>query len=468
MSPRSTVARPPSAAWRALTRMAKAGLVGSLLVAGGCTASSQEAPPPDPRALADAWTMERRPLPPPPLVTHAIVEAEVARLVQVGPGVVRSEVAGHSVQGRTIHHLTIGAGPMPVLLWSQMHGDEPTATSALFDVGHWLLAHRDEPVAARILARLTLHLVPMLNPDGAEQFTRRNAQGIDINRDARLLQTPEGRTLKAIRDAHQPRIGFNLHNQNWQTSVGRPPKPAVISLLAVAFDEARSDNDIRRLTKRTSSVIVEALQPFAAGQIGRYDDEFEPRAFGDNITKWGTGVVLIETGPWPGADSDRTLVQLNFVALVSALDALASGRVERADPAVYEALPENEGRLLHTVVRNASILTGTGIAPFTGDVGLAGTRVVRRRNDGRDLRWQLTIAELGDLQGHGALEEIDGTGLMVAPAYAADRRAGDVVTLPATPPADAPRIAQGQPGRLWVLRARDDGRHDLVRVVQAE
>ena len=98
----------------------------------------------------------------------------------------------------------------------------------------------------------------------------------------------------------------------------------------MAYDEARSEDARRQLTKRTCSVIVEALQPFAAGRIGRYDDEFEVRAFGDNITKWGTGVVLIETGPWPGPEPDRTLVQLNFVALVTALDALASGRVVAA------------------------------------------------------------------------------------------------------------------------------------------
>ena len=46
-------------------------------------------------------------------------------------------------------------------------------------------------------------------------------------------------------------------------------------------------------------MIRDALEPFASGQIGRYDDEFEVRAFGDNLTLWGTPVVLIETGPWP-------------------------------------------------------------------------------------------------------------------------------------------------------------------------
>ena len=67
----------------------------------------------------------------------------------------------------------------------------------------------------------------MLNPDGAERFQRRNAQSIDINRDALRLQTPEGRALKALRDRLNPTVGFNLHNQSWRTSVGTPPKPGV-------------------------------------------------------------------------------------------------------------------------------------------------------------------------------------------------------------------------------------------------
>jgi len=101
------------------------------------------------------------------------------------------EEIGKSVEGRSINHLWFGRGPYHVLLWSQMHGDEPTATAALFDVFEQFRRHRDEPAFALILDSLTIHAVPMLNPDGAERFQRRNAQGIDINRDALRLQTPE-------------------------------------------------------------------------------------------------------------------------------------------------------------------------------------------------------------------------------------------------------------------------------------
>ena len=148
-----------------------------------------------------------------------------------------------------------------------------------------------------------------------ERFQRRNAQSIDVNRDALRLQTPEGKVLEGVRDRLRPSVGFNLHNQSWRTSVGDPPKPASISLLSVAYDRAASENDGRVLTKKLCAVIRDALEPFAAGQIGRYDDAFEVRAFGDNITLWGTPVVLIETGGSAAAEPDAALVRLNFIAL---------------------------------------------------------------------------------------------------------------------------------------------------------
>ena len=184
--------------WRAVLVLA-CGLLGP-----ACTVASQDVPAPTPEALARLWDSERLDLPVPPLVTHDLVEAQVARAVRESGGLITSEVIGRSVEGRAIHHLTVGRGSKAVLLWSQMHGDEPTATSALFDLCHWLTAHRTDPVVVRLLDSLTLHIVPMLNPDGAQRFQRRNAQGIDINRDALLLQTPEGQTLKALLQKRGP------------------------------------------------------------------------------------------------------------------------------------------------------------------------------------------------------------------------------------------------------------------------
>lgn len=419
-----------------------------------------------PTALGAAWDAERLPLAPAPLLRHADIEAQVTALTALDPSFFSVEPLGRSVEGRAIYHIAAGRGEFSVLLWSQMHGDEASATPALFDLLHYLHRHRDRPDVARFLGALTLHVVPMLNPDGAERFTRRNAQGIDINRDALRLQTPEGRLLKDLRDRVQAKLGFNLHNQNWRTAVGRPPRPATISLLSVAFDEARTIDGGRELTRRVCAVIREALEPFIPGQIGRYDDEFEVRAFGDNVTKWGTPTVLIESGPIGGESPDLALTRLNFVALLTALDAVATGAVHQADPARYDALPENGSGLMHTIVRGGRIIAGTGVAAFTADVGIAGMRTVRERGGERAIAWTTRIDDLGDLRTSGALNEIDATGLVVAPLYDEAIDEGDEITLPDWREKPAAQVVlPGQPARLLLLEERGPGRYRVRKVL---
>ena len=97
----------------------------------------------------------------------------------------RTEEIGRSLQGRELRAVTFGRGPTTVLLWSQMHGDESTATMALADVLRWMAEATGDPLRERLHRELTVVMVPMLNPDGAELFERENAAGIDVNRDAR-------------------------------------------------------------------------------------------------------------------------------------------------------------------------------------------------------------------------------------------------------------------------------------------
>jgi hypothetical protein len=404
------------------------------------------------RELRSIWDAEHVSPPLPPLLDHAELVKRLDELGERAADLFTIEKIGESIEGRSINHVRAGRGNMPVLLWSQMHGDESTATSALFDVFEFLQKHRRDPAVTRMLSRLTLHIVPMLNPDGAERFERRNAQSIDVNRDALRLQTPEGRALKAIRDRFNPRVGFNLHNQSWRTSVGAPPKPASISLLSVAYDEERSENAGRTLTKQICAVIRDALEPSAPGQIGRYDDEFEVRAFGDNITLWGTPVVLIETGPFPGPDSDAALVRLNFVAIVSALDALASGLVERADPQRYESLPLNDSKMFYVLVRNATVINGKGLPPFTSDIGVVATRKVQVNDGRRELQTTLTIDDFGDLRTMGGLRTVDATGMTVVPLNDESLTAGQMVDLPQWRSTSSSPIAVGQAAKFALLK----------------
>ena len=152
---------------------------------------------------------------------------------------------GRSIEGRAINAVTFGVGPTTVLLWSQMHGDESTATMALADIiTFWATAPDDHPVRQQLETRLTVTMIPMLNPDGAQRFVRENALGVDVNRDARQLATPEARILKRVRDSIQADFGFNLHDQGSRTA-GDEGLLVGIALLAPAADYQRSWGPVR-------------------------------------------------------------------------------------------------------------------------------------------------------------------------------------------------------------------------------
>lgn len=327
---------------------------------------------------------------------------------------------GESLEKRAIYQVTAGTGPAKILLWSQMHGNEATATMALFDIFNFLKAENDEFDSLRqaILAHTTLYAVPMLNPDGAERFQRRTATDIDMNRDALRLQTPEGRLLKNLQQTLKPLVGFNLHDQNPLYSVGKTGKQAVVSFLATAYDPDRSVNEVRLRSMQLIVGMNQVLQQFVPGQVARYDDEFEARAFGDNIQKWGTTLILIESGGYAGDAEKMTIRRLNFVAILTALTAIADGsygQEHMAEPAVvaqYQAIPENGRALFDVLIRNATVVRSG--KPITVDIGINRQEV--NVDSARAFRYKSVIEDIGDLSTFYGLEEIDATGLTLSPA----------------------------------------------------
>lgn len=320
--------------------------------------------------------------------------------------------AGRSVEGREIYLIKAGTGSRKVLLWSQMHGDEATATMALFDIFHFL-AQRDEfdGVRNQILRRTTLYFLPMLNPDGAEVFQRRNALGIDLNRDALHLQSPEARLLKDLLVRLQPEFGFNLHDQNPLYSVGKTGLPAALSFLAPPYDAEKSVNEVRARAMRLIVHLNRRLQPFIPGLIGRFADDFEPRAFGDNIQKWGTSVLLLESGGYRGDPEKQVIRQLNFVAILSGLKAISSAAYEQEDLRHYAQIPPNGPLLYHHIIRN--VTSGRNGEQYHLDLGIIRTEISLPGQ--KEVYVQSTIAEVGDLSVFKAYDELDASGMTVLP-----------------------------------------------------
>ncbi|HEX6052555.1 MAG TPA: M14 family zinc carboxypeptidase [Gemmatimonadaceae bacterium] len=394
-------------------------LASALLAAAACRPITRLVVPPSPSGTAPAGSDA-----PPTVMSDALRLADRYRVAAITtrrinhadywsalqPSLVsrrlRVEEIGRSLMGRPLRAITFGTGPTTVLLWSQMHGDEATATMALADIVAWMTAPGSDPMRDRIATALTITMVPMLNPDGAERFQRENAVGIDVNRDARRLSTPEGRALKALRDRLAPNFGFNLHDQNARTRVGRTGLQAGIALLAPATDAERSWNDVRSRARLVAAGIARDLSAEIPGRVAKYDDSFNPRAFGDLMQTWGTSTVLIESGALPNDPDKQQLRRLNAAAIIRALDAIATKSYESADPNVYDELPFNTGGAYDVLVRGGQIVL-PGMAPLVADVGLNYDDAVARTGP--------RVREVGDLSAVVAIDTIDASGLFLHP-----------------------------------------------------
>jgi hypothetical protein len=337
---------------------------------------------------------------------HAELVTHLAALKNSLGGLMTMEQIGVSAENRSINLLKLGTGPTKVFLWSQMHGDEPTATMALLDILNYIAQNRNSAEVKKILSETTLLIIPMLNPDGAERFQRRTSQGIDMNRDALRLQTPEARLLKATRDKYDPQIGFNLHDQDPRYSVGDKGTVAVISLLAPAYNVEKSDNAVRTRAKQIASELTLVLGQFVKDHLAKYDDTFEPRAFGDNIQQWGTSVVLIESGGWKDDGEKKFIRKLNCVGLLSVFHAIAVKRYEKTGTMPYERLPMNTKTLYDIIIHKATITFGDGRAPIIADIAINKEEV----REGDRTWWKGRVVDFGDLSVFSAHETWDGTG----------------------------------------------------------
>ena len=293
---------------------------------------------------------------------------------------------GLSVEKRPVYGVRLGSGPVRVLMWSQMHGNESTTTRALLDLIKSLKAGLFSFPQA-----FTLMLIPQLNPDGAHAYTRMNARGIDLNRDARDLSQPESRILSKAFADFEPQFCFNLHDQRTLFSAGMAERPATLSFLAPASSADKGYSPNREAAARLIGHISRSLQEEIG--IGRYDDTFNPDCVGDTFQAAGTPTVLVEAGHFPGDYGREQTRYYVYQALCNALQALYTGDFQRISLQAYEGIPENEKRFFDILVRNAHLL---GAAyPEGSSLGIRYEEVL----EGGRIHFRPRVEEIGALRG---------------------------------------------------------------------
>ena len=109
------------------------------------------------------------------LIAGSVPLAGAVSAVQAArrPAVVEHQVIGHTVKDRKIHAWRVGNphARRKVVVMASMHGDELAPRQILRSI-------RD----GRTVEDADIWLVPTVNPDGAAHNARKNAHGVDLNR----------------------------------------------------------------------------------------------------------------------------------------------------------------------------------------------------------------------------------------------------------------------------------------------
>ncbi len=257
---------------------------------------------------------------------------------------------GASVGGRPIYGLEVGTGGVRVLMWSQMHGNESTTTRSLLDL---LQALRRDKTVKKLLSGFTLFLIPMLNPDGAHAYTRKNANDVDLNRDAQSRTQPEIQALFHVFEDFKPHYCFNLHDQRSRYGVGDPAIPATLSVLAPAADSEGSITPARHQAMAILGEMCKLLLAHHPIGIGRYDDSFNANCVGDAITALGIPTFLIEAGFYPGDYVRERTREFVYFSVLQMLEIISTSDLGESTLDSYFELPENSSCFVDIYIKNA-------------------------------------------------------------------------------------------------------------------
>jgi len=316
--------------------------------------------------------------------------------------VFKSDIVGYSEGLVPIYRVKFGTGNIKIMMWTQMHGDESTATKSVFDLFNFVNYRGFTNVTSFLLQKCTFYIIPMLNPDGSALYTRENIHGLDLNRDAKTQKNSESKILMEQIEAINPNFAFNLHDQSSYYNVEGTENVATISLLAPSADLDRSLTDSRKIAMSVIVTLNDTLQQYIPNQVGRYNDTFCDNCFGDTIQSMGYPTILIESGHFPNDLNREFTRKLHTIALIQSLTAIAKGSLP--DYRRYFDIPSNEKRFYDKKIENVI---------YKGLLTYIGVRTLNVLRDGKlvEIINEADIIEGNELKGNLFHEVVDAKGI---------------------------------------------------------
>lgn len=308
---------------------------------------------------------------------------------------------GRSTLDKPIYMARFGNGNTKILAWSQMHGNEANATLAMLDILEtW---EKYPEFKTQLLDKIQLDFIFMLNPDGSQEWKRRNALDIDLNRDFIKQSSKEFTILNNIVEATQYDYALNLHEQRTIFSTDGI-NPATLSFLAPSENVEREITGTRKKCMAVIQALYHKMNTLIPSHIARYTDEFYSTSTGDNFTKMGIPTILFEGGHYEN-DYQRVETRKNYaISLYYALKIISENPDSTKDWEKYLDIPENKETHYDIIYRNVKLNTD-----FPCVVDIAIQYREDKLADKEDITFTPIVVEIGDCGNKKGWKEIDCT-----------------------------------------------------------
>jgi hypothetical protein len=274
------------------------------------------------------------------------------RIEQTSNGLVTVASAGQSGEGRELLYATVGTGPTTFWLQARIHGNELHSTEAALQILD--LLDSGNPTAQLIRENLTVVVIPMYNPDGAEANIRQSTTPtrIDLNRDWENFAQPESIAFWRLWRDVAPALALDLHHMGQAPIVEDTDDLNQFQIGARSIDPARM-TDLQWLTNRQMAMVsVDALDRYGLANVAHYPLIDITNAALSRMLMGGTapaGEQPVMQTPTQGAifyevrsvgqKSNGQLENLFRIPTMAVLTAAADGSLSSYDISGYTSLP---------------------------------------------------------------------------------------------------------------------------------
>ena len=283
---------------------------------------------------------------------YADVVQALDRIERTSNGLVSVASAGTSGEGRDLLYATVGDGPTTFWLHARIHGNELHSTEAVLQILDHLAS--GDPRARLIREQLTVIVIPMYNPDGAEANIRQSTtpNRIDLNRDWENFAQPESVAFWKLWRATAPDLALDLHHMGEAPVVNGTDDLNQFQIGARSIDPSRMTAEQWLTNRQMAMVSVDALDRYGLANVAHYPLIDITNAALSRMLMSGTapaGEVPVAQTPTRGAifyevrsvgqKSNGQLERLFTIPTMAVLTAAADGTLTSYDVSGYADLP---------------------------------------------------------------------------------------------------------------------------------